>query len=429
MGRGIKLTIALLTFYSADAFAQSGGGTGGGDSWCDHFAGVGKRLTDAYVMICAAHGDKYVKLCKRLPEFKKKHKVLPNDTLTGADGKPRLAGPQGTDIALNTLEYRKTLKNPARAELIVSTAAHEWMIQAGGDKNDLYDESLDLMKAIKTEQLDIKAIFGTPPEDLPAPTRRESAPPSDFADAFRGAVGLHDFVEVKYNNQSFLAVTAAESRDGIAAQAQARRAAKICARLQLGPPSLNTIEWIDGTQNVYDFSEGGQTSELISVSAAAELLCPKGLVKHHISNASCTKFVDTCLAPGTKLYKHGDANAQNGHIGTATVKGTDGNACDTPRPGKYENCWNVKWPWDAAGCDTFVPDKSAYHDLVSYKFAVFTSLSCAKKAVAGQAPAAKLGGSDATEDELQDADARKASGSTPATAPRSPAQKAVLPAK
>jgi hypothetical protein len=164
------LIFALLTLSLTTSRAHADGGVshGGGGNLAAHFSEIGQRLGDAFQMICGAPKYRSSRLCELESKFfdaTRNPHVVGFDVVVGpADGKSRDAGPDGVGgIQLSNPAWEKLIKDKSAVERAVGLCAHEFMILAGGDKNDEYMESPQLMSALRGAMMDFSAILGKIP--------------------------------------------------------------------------------------------------------------------------------------------------------------------------------------------------------------------------------------------------------------------------
>lgn len=161
---------------SASSALAGGETSGGGDGYAAHFAGIGGRLDVVYRNLCQVPSPATASLCRVRPSFSRAvstARVLPRDSVLGADGQPREAGPSGTgDILLNVPLYKARLTEAGSAERIVPLAAHEYMMIAGAETDDDYTTSARLLVALRSQFIDLAALLGELPDEVGTVTIR-----------------------------------------------------------------------------------------------------------------------------------------------------------------------------------------------------------------------------------------------------------------
>lgn len=169
----ILVTFAFLNLSLALA-GDGGTSSGGGNNVAAQFPEIGKRIGDAYAILCKGT-DFADPICKSLVGYQKGlanvKTVVPNENLVGSDGKPREAGGNGVDkIEVNPGPMSKLIHNQAHPEAAVRVIAHEYFIPGGIEKWDQYPATPGLITFLKKHHIDMNALVGTPknaPESQP----------------------------------------------------------------------------------------------------------------------------------------------------------------------------------------------------------------------------------------------------------------------
>ena len=179
-------TVAAATtslVLSVGARAENGG-RGGGEAYAAHFSAAGKRVGQAYRLICALK-DRHRDVCSYKAKFLaalESASVIPE--VFGEERKEWDAGPDGSgNILLNFPTYRSHLARPDATAGLLQVVAHEYFIAANVEGNDSYTKaSSPLVAALKSENFDFAALLGASPAIAPeVPEKPPVAPCSDVS--------------------------------------------------------------------------------------------------------------------------------------------------------------------------------------------------------------------------------------------------------